>query len=62
MDLITMLPHISKGHDAIWVVINRLTKSAHFIPTREDLSADKLAPRYVGPFKLLKELERLPID
>ncbi|KAJ0777109.1 putative nucleotidyltransferase, Ribonuclease H [Helianthus annuus] len=47
MDLITKLPRMSKDHDAIWVFIDRLTKSAHFIPVREDLSADKLAKIYV---------------
>ena len=47
MDLITKLPRTSKGHDAIWVVIDRLTKSAHFIPIRKVLSADKLAKIYV---------------
>lgn len=47
MDLITKLPRTSKGHDAIWVVIDRFTKSTHFIPIREDLSADKLAKIYV---------------
>ncbi|GJZ57621.1 reverse transcriptase domain-containing protein [Tanacetum coccineum] len=35
MDFITKLPKTSNGHDTIWVIIDRLTKSAHFIPTRE---------------------------
>ncbi|GJS35205.1 reverse transcriptase domain-containing protein [Tanacetum coccineum] len=35
MDFITKLPKSSSGHDTIWVIIDRLTKSAHFIPTRE---------------------------
>nr|GFC53686.1 retrotransposon protein, Ty3-gypsy subclass [Tanacetum cinerariifolium] len=30
------------GHDAIWVVVDRLTKSAHFLPTREDYKIEKL--------------------
>ncbi|GJT43291.1 putative reverse transcriptase domain-containing protein [Tanacetum coccineum] len=33
MDFITKLPKTSNGHDTIWVIIDRLTKSAHFIPT-----------------------------
>nr|GEX48407.1 hypothetical protein [Tanacetum cinerariifolium] len=35
MDFITKLPRTSNGHDTIWVIVDRLTKSAHFIPTRE---------------------------
>ncbi|GJR63230.1 putative reverse transcriptase domain-containing protein [Tanacetum coccineum] len=33
MDFITKLPKTSNRHDTIWVIIDRLTKSAHFIPT-----------------------------
>ena len=32
MDFVVVLPTTQKGHDSIWVIINRLTKSAHFIP------------------------------
>ncbi|GJX03686.1 putative reverse transcriptase domain-containing protein [Tanacetum coccineum] len=35
MDFITKLPKTSNGHDTIWVIVDRLTKSAHFIPTQE---------------------------
>ncbi|GJW52667.1 putative reverse transcriptase domain-containing protein [Tanacetum coccineum] len=35
MDFITKLPKTSNGHDTIWVIVDRLTKSTHFIPTRE---------------------------
>nr|GEZ17523.1 hypothetical protein [Tanacetum cinerariifolium] len=35
MDLVTKLPRTSNGHDTIWVIVDRLTKTAHFIPTRE---------------------------
>ncbi|GJT43294.1 putative reverse transcriptase domain-containing protein [Tanacetum coccineum] len=37
MDFITKLPKTSNGHDTIWVIVDRLTKSAHFIPTRAKL-------------------------
>ncbi|GKG46868.1 reverse transcriptase domain-containing protein [Tanacetum coccineum] len=33
MDFVTKLPRTSNGHDTIWVIVNRLTKSAYFIPT-----------------------------
>ncbi|GJY97983.1 putative reverse transcriptase domain-containing protein [Tanacetum coccineum] len=38
MDFVTKLPKSSSGHDTIWVVVDRLTKSAHFLPIREDYS------------------------
>lgn len=34
MDLVTSLLRMTKGCDSIWVIVNRLTKSAHFIPFR----------------------------
>ena len=46
MDFITKLPHTSSGHDSIWVVIDRLTKSAHFLPIREDYKVERLARIY----------------
>ncbi|KAD4180535.1 hypothetical protein E3N88_29126 [Mikania micrantha] len=47
MDLITKLPKTRKGFDAIWVIVDRLTKSAHFLPIRESYSSDKMAEIYV---------------
>nr|GFA63093.1 retrotransposon protein, putative, Ty3-gypsy subclass [Tanacetum cinerariifolium] len=37
------LPRTQRRHDAIWVVVNRLTKSAHFLPIRKDYSVSRLA-------------------
>ncbi|GJU91291.1 reverse transcriptase domain-containing protein [Tanacetum coccineum] len=42
MDFVTKLPKTSNGHDTIWVIVDRLTKSAHFIPTRETYSMETL--------------------
>ncbi|GJU59909.1 putative reverse transcriptase domain-containing protein [Tanacetum coccineum] len=42
MDFVTKLPRTSSGHDTIWVIMDRLTKSAHFIPMREDYKIDRL--------------------
>ena len=36
-----------RKHDSIWVIVDRLTKSAHFIPARIDYSLDRLAKLYV---------------
>ncbi|GJW74825.1 putative reverse transcriptase domain-containing protein [Tanacetum coccineum] len=46
MDFITKLPRTRSGHDAIWVVVDRLTKSAHFLAIHEDYSTDKLVRLY----------------
>nr|GEV00254.1 reverse transcriptase domain-containing protein [Tanacetum cinerariifolium] len=42
MDFITKLPTTSNEHDTIWVIVDRLTKSAHFIPTRATDSMETL--------------------
>ncbi|GJW97824.1 reverse transcriptase domain-containing protein [Tanacetum coccineum] len=48
MDFVTKLPKSSSGHDMIWVVVDRLTKLAHFIPIREDYKTEKLAKIYTN--------------
>jgi adenylosuccinate synthase len=47
MDFITKLPRTSSGYDTIWVIVDRLTKSAHFLPIKENESMDKLARLYI---------------
>ncbi|GJU02279.1 putative reverse transcriptase domain-containing protein [Tanacetum coccineum] len=47
MDFIIKLPRTRNGHDAIWVIMDRLTKSAHFLPIRKDFMMDRLARLYV---------------
>ncbi|GKB23721.1 putative reverse transcriptase domain-containing protein, partial [Tanacetum coccineum] len=47
MDFITKLPMTSSGYDTIWVVVDRLTKSAHFLPMSKNDSMDKLARLYM---------------
>ncbi|GJR52225.1 reverse transcriptase domain-containing protein [Tanacetum coccineum] len=47
MDFITKLPRSSSGHDAIWVIVDRLTKSAHFLEIQEDYNMEKLARLYI---------------
>ncbi|GJW70941.1 putative reverse transcriptase domain-containing protein [Tanacetum coccineum] len=42
MDFVTKLPKTSTGHDAIWVIVDRLTKSAHFIPIQATDSMETL--------------------
>ena len=47
MDFVTGLPRTQKQHDAIWVIVDRLTKSAHFLPVNVEDSLEKLAQLYV---------------
>nr|GEU52420.1 retrotransposable element Tf2 [Tanacetum cinerariifolium] len=47
MDLITKLPRSRSGHDAIWVIVDKLTKSAYFLAIREDFSTKKLVILYI---------------
>ncbi|GJX45389.1 reverse transcriptase domain-containing protein [Tanacetum coccineum] len=48
MDFVTKFPRTSSGHDTIWVIVDRLTKSAHFLPMREDYKIDRLARLYLN--------------
>jgi hypothetical protein len=48
MDFITGLPKTSRGFDSIWVIADRLTKSAHFVPVKTDYRASKYAEIYVA--------------
>ncbi|GJZ41189.1 putative reverse transcriptase domain-containing protein [Tanacetum coccineum] len=47
------LPRSKSGHDTIWVVVDRLTKSAYFLATHEDYSMEKLARLYIDEIKAL---------
>ena len=47
MDFVVWLPLTGRKHDSIWVVVDRLTKSAHFLPVKTDYSLDKLAELYI---------------
>ncbi|MGI4568735.1 integrase catalytic domain-containing protein, partial [Klebsiella pneumoniae] len=47
MDFVVGLPRSRKGSDAIWVIVDRLTKSAHFIPIRITDKVDKLCQLYL---------------
>ncbi|GJT49722.1 putative reverse transcriptase domain-containing protein [Tanacetum coccineum] len=48
MDFVTKLPKTSSGHDKMWVIVDRLTKSAHFLPMREDYKMERLARLYLN--------------
>jgi hypothetical protein len=48
MDFITSLPRSDRGHDSIWVIIDRLTKVAHFIPVETVFNGRYLAKLYLA--------------
>nr|GEY14102.1 hypothetical protein [Tanacetum cinerariifolium] len=47
MDFVTKLPKTASGQDTIWVIVDRLTKSAHFLPMKENDSMEKLKRQYL---------------
>ena len=53
MDFVTHLPRTFRGHDTIWVIVDRLTKSSHFLAMNLRMSMVKLAHMYI------KEIVRL---
>ncbi|GJT11265.1 putative reverse transcriptase domain-containing protein [Tanacetum coccineum] len=56
MDFITKLPKSSQGYDTIWVIIDRLTKSAIFIPISKNDPLEKLAIMYLNEKSFQKAL------
>jgi hypothetical protein len=48
MDFITGLPRTSKGYDSIWVIVDRLTKVAHFIPVKTTYKGSQLVELYMA--------------
>ncbi|GJZ44253.1 putative reverse transcriptase domain-containing protein [Tanacetum coccineum] len=47
MDFVSELPRTPSGYDTIWVIIDRLTKSAHFLPMKKTDSMEKLTRQYL---------------
>ncbi|GJR55558.1 putative reverse transcriptase domain-containing protein [Tanacetum coccineum] len=47
MDFVTKLPKMTSGQDTIWVIVDRLTNSAHFLPMKETYSMEKLTRQYL---------------
>ncbi|GJY64471.1 putative reverse transcriptase domain-containing protein [Tanacetum coccineum] len=59
MDFVTKLPRTAAGQDTIWVIVDRLTKSAHFLPMREDDTLEKLTRQYL---KEVVSKHRVPVS
>ncbi|VVA40895.1 PREDICTED: retrotransposon, partial [Prunus dulcis] len=47
MDFVFKLPRTQSKHDGVWVIVDRLTKSAHFLPMRANYSLNKLAKIFI---------------
>nr|GFC74710.1 putative reverse transcriptase domain-containing protein [Tanacetum cinerariifolium] len=47
MDFLTGLPRMRSGYDSIWVIVDRLNKSAHFLPKQKTDSIEKLVELYL---------------
>ncbi|KAJ9553008.1 hypothetical protein OSB04_017053 [Centaurea solstitialis] len=58
MDFVTKLPRTPKGYDTIWVIVDRLSKSAHFLPMKETYSMERLAKLYIAE---IVRLHRTPV-
>jgi len=56
MDFVSHLPRTFRGHDTIWVIANRLTKSAHFLVMNLRMSIPKLAQLYIKEIMRLHEI------
>jgi hypothetical protein len=48
MDFIMVLPRTQLGYDSIWVIVDRLTKVAHFMPVKTTYSGPQLAELYMS--------------
>jgi hypothetical protein len=47
MDFVVGLPKTQKGHDSVWLIVDRLTKVAHFLPVRTTYGGEKIAKLYI---------------
>ena len=47
MDFVTHLPKTSQRHDAVWVIVDRLTKSAHFLAVRMTFTLEEFYQLYI---------------
>ncbi|WVZ97228.1 hypothetical protein U9M48_042778, partial [Paspalum notatum var. saurae] len=62
MDFIVGLPRTQKGYNSIWVVVDRLTKVAHFIPVNTTYSGAKLAELYISRIVYMHDVPKRSIS
>ena len=59
IDFVTHLPHISRGHDAVWVIVDRLTKSTHFLAVRMTFTLEEFCKLYI---REIVQLHGVPVS
>ena len=59
MDFVIGLPRTRTGHNAIWVIVDQLTKLAHFLAMRSTSSLERLAKLYINE---IVKLHGVPIS
>ena len=47
MDFVTHLPHTSRGHDVVWVIVDRLTKSIHFLAVQMTFTLEEFCKLHI---------------
>ena len=62
MDFIVSLPKTSKGYDSVWVIVDRLTKSAHFLPVKTTHMAKQYAQLYMDRIVSLHGVPKIIIS
>lgn len=58
MDFIIGLPKTKGGYDAIWVIVDRLTKVAYFLPVKQTYDGNKLAELYLTRIVILHGVQK----
>ena len=59
MDFVTHLPQTQQKHDAVWVIVDRLTKSAHFLAVRMTFALERFCRLYI---REIVRLHRVPVS
>ena len=59
MDFVVGLPRTQRGYDSIWIIVDRLTKSAHFLPVKTTNSVAQYAQFYI---KHIVSLHGVPVS
>jgi hypothetical protein len=62
MDFIIGLPTTHKGNDSIWVIVDRLTKSAHFIPVQTSYRPPEYAKLYISQIVRLHGIPKVIVS